>query len=164
MLDRIKAGTAAGLAAGLAVAVMILVYDLVVLEPLATPRLLAASVLGAPIQFDTGLGMVAWVTGVLQAGWALAAYTIAHFAVFALVGIGAAHVFQLGFMPGNVLTGALYGAFVGTAVFYSGVALVAPEFMSAPDWRLVLLTNALAGVVLVSQLLDHAEPETEPAV
>jgi hypothetical protein len=164
LLNRIKAGTVAGLAAGLAVAVMILVYDLVMLEPLATPRLLAGSVFGTPIELDTGLGMVAWVTGILQAAWALTAYTVAHFAVFAVVGVGAAYVFQLGLLPGNVITGALYGGFAGSAVFYSGVALVAPEFIAAPDWRLVVLTNALAGIVLVSQLLDHAELETEPAV
>lgn len=161
MLDRIKAGTAAGLAAGLSVAVMILVYDVVQLEPLATPALLAGGVLGTPIEIESGLGMIAWVTGVLNAAWGLTAYTAAHFTVFALVGIGAAFVFQMSAMPGNMLTGAIYGALVGTAVFYLGLILIAPGFIAAPDWRLVMLTNAVAGVVLISQLLDHPDPQVE---
>ena len=158
MLNRIKAGIVAGLAAGLAVAVMVLVYDLAHREPLSTPALLASTVLGTPVDVEPGLGLVAWVTSVLRAGWAISAYTAAHFAVFALVGVGAAFVFMRGRIRGNVLTGALYGALAGTAVFYMGLALVAPEFVAVPDWRLVVLTNAVAGVVIVSQLLDHPEP------
>ena len=158
MLNRIKAGIVAGLAAGLSVAVMVLVYDLVNREPLSTPVLLAGTVLGTPIDVQPGLGFMSWVASVLQAGWAIAAYTAAHFAVFAIVGIGAAAVFLGSRVPGNVLTGALYGALAGTAVFYAGLALLAPAFLAVPDWRLVVITNAVAGVVMVSQLLDRPEP------
>lgn len=163
MLERVKVGAGAGLAAGLSVAVMVLVYDLVKLEPLATPRLLASNVLGAPLELGDGLGIVAWVTGALQIGWAVLGYTVAHFAVFALVGVGGAFALRPAIVSPNVATGALYGALVGTAVFYAGLALVAPQFVSAPDWRLVLLTNAVAGVVLVSQLVDDSEAETDQA-
>lgn len=155
MLERIKVGTAAGLAAGLSVAVMVLVYDIAKMEPLATPTALAGSVLGTPIELNTGLGTLDWIAGALHVGWGIIGYTAAHFLVFALVGVGAAFVFRSGLLPGNVLTGALYGALVGSGVFYLGLGLVAPQFISVPDWRLVMLVNAVAGVVLVSQLLDQ---------
>jgi len=158
LLERIKVGTAAGLAAGLSVAVMILVYDLVKLEPFATPRLLAGNVLGIPIEIDSNLGMLASLSAALKVGYALVAYTFAHFAVFGLVGIGAAFVFRSAIFSGNVVTGGIYGMLVGTAVFYLGLAFLAPEFVSAPDWRLVLATNAVAGVVMVSQIVDRPEP------
>jgi hypothetical protein len=161
VLERIKVGTTAGLAAGLSVAVMILVYDVVKLDPLATPRLLAGNVLGIPIEVDSGLGLLASLTTALNASYALAAYTLTHFAVFALVGIGAAFVFKSAIFSGNVVTGGIYGMLVGTAVFYLGLAFLAPEFISAPDWRLVLLTNAVAGVVMVSQIVDHPGPDSD---
>ena len=155
MLSRLKTGVSAGLAAGLAVAVMVLVYDLVKLEPLATPRLLASSVLGAPLELSDGLGALAWTAAALQLGWSVVVYTAAHFAIFALVGVGAVFVFQGSPIAANVATGAVYGGLVGTAVFYAGLALTAPEFVATPDWKLVLATNMLAGVVLVSQLVDE---------
>ncbi|MFV1989030.1 MAG: hypothetical protein ACC682_17295 [Gemmatimonadota bacterium] len=158
MLERIRVGTAAGLAAGLSVAVMILVYDLVKLEPFATPTLLAGNVLGTPARLDSALGLLASIAAGLKIAYGLAAYTLAHFSVFALVGIGAAFVFSSAVVSGNVVTGGLYGMLVGTAVFYLGLALVAPAFVSVPDWRLVMLTNAVAGVVMVSQIVDRPEP------
>lgn len=159
MFDRVKAGAIAGLAAGLSVAVMVLVYDLVRLEPLATPTLLASNVLGAPVELHDGWGAVAWLADALEIAWAVLGYAAAHFLVFALVGVGAAFVFGPSLVSANVATGALYGALVGTAVFYAGLALVAPQFVAIPDWRLVVITNAVAGVVLVSQLIDVPDPE-----
>lgn len=159
MLERIKRGTAAGLAAGVSVAVFILAYDLVQMEPLATPRLIAGSVLGAPTAVAGDLGTLAWVASVATATWSLTLYTLAHFALFVLIGIVGAWLFRPGGVVGNVLTGALFGGFVGSAFFYGGLALLAPGFISAPDFRLVLLANAIAGVVLVSQLVDHPEPD-----
>jgi len=161
MLDRIKAGSAAGLAAGIAVMALILVYDLARLEPLATPGLLAGNVLGVPqpIETSAGLGALAWLSDVMQAGWALALYTVVHFAVFIGLGIGAAFVFHPTAVAGTVLTGALYGALAGSAVFYAGVELVAPAFVGTPDWRLILAANAIAGVVMVSQLVELPEAE-----
>lgn len=161
MLQRIKAGTLAGLAAGIAVGVLVLVYDLATLDPLGTPRRLAGNVLGVPHPIETadGLTALAWVASALKTAWALTLYTAAHFAVFAIVGIGGAFVFP-SLVRGSVVTGALFGAIAGTVVFYAGVALVAPEFVSVPDWRLVVGVNALAGVVMVSQLVDVPEPES----
>ncbi|MDH3732471.1 MAG: hypothetical protein OEU54_03015 [Gemmatimonadota bacterium] len=164
MLNRVKAGLTAGLAAGLAVAVMILVYDLVKLEPLATPRLLASNVLGAPVELSDGLGVLAWTAGVLKVSWSIILYAIAHFSIFAVVGVVAAFVFGSAVLSANIATGAAYGGLVGTAVFYAGLALMAPQFIAAPDWRLVVLMNAFAGVVLVSQLVDHPVGEETAAV
>lgn len=161
MLQRIKAGTLAGLAAGIAVAVVILVYDLATLDPLGTPKRLAGNVLGVPHPIETadGLSALAWVASVMTTAWAVVLYTAVHFAVFALVGIGAAFVFP-SLVRGTVATGALYGALAGSAVFYAGLALLAPGFLSVPDWRLALAANALAGVVMVSQLVDVREPSS----
>jgi len=159
MLQRLKAGAVAGLAAGVAVAVLVLVYDLATLDPLGTPRRLAGNVLGAPhpIEAADGLTALAFVAAAMKTAWAIMLYTAAHFTVFALVGVGGAFVFP-SLVKGTVLTGALYGTLAGTAVLYGGMALLAPGFLAVPDWRLVLIANAVAGVVMVSQLVEVPEP------
>jgi len=161
MLDRIKTGSLAGLAAGIVVMIVILVYDLARLEPLATPGALAGNVLGVPHQIETsqGLGALAWIASAMTAAWGLALYTAVHFAVFVALGIGAAFVFHPTAVAGTVLTGSLYGAVAGSGVFYAGLALVAPGFVGTPDWRLILAANAIAGLVMVSQLVEVPEPD-----
>lgn len=159
MLERIKSGTVAGLAAGVSVAVFFLVYDLVRMEPLATPWLLASTVFGAPMEISVGLGTLAWAASVATAAWGFTLYGLGHFAIFVLIGLGGAWVFRPGGVRGTVVTGALFGMFVGSAAFYGGLSILAPEFVTSPDWRLILLANALAGVVMVSQLVDHPEPD-----
>lgn len=161
MLDRLKRGGVAGIIAGFVVALAVLAHDLLARGPFSTPRLLARNVLGAPVEGQApGTGMLDWLARTLVAGWELAAYSAVHFAAFALFGVLGAWVFRPGRVTGNVLSGALFGLVAGSAMFYAGVWLVAPSFVAAPDWRLVAAVNALAGVVVVSQLVDAPDPDT----
>lgn len=158
MLDRLRRGGTAGIIAGFVVALVVLVHDLLVREPLSTPRLLGRNLLGAPVEGGaSGTGALDWLARTLVAGWELAAYSVVHFGAFALFGVLGAWVFRPGRIAGNVLSGALFGLVAGSAMFYAGMWLVAPSFLAAPDWRLVAAMNALAGVVLVSQLVEVAE-------
>lgn len=160
MLDRLKRGGTAGVIAGFVVALAVLAHDLVAREPFSTPRLLARNVLGAPVEGQTaGSGTLDWLARTLVAGWELAAYSAVHFAAFAVFGVLGAWVFRPGRLAGNVLTGALFGLVAGSAMFYAGLWLVAPSFVAAPDWRLIAAVNALAGVVVVSQLVDAPDPD-----
>jgi len=159
MLERVKRGTVAGLAAGVSVAVFVLVYDFVRMDPLATPRLFAGGLLGTPVDVSGDLGTLAWVASIATATWSLTLYALAHFALFVLIGLAGAWLFRPGGVRANVITGALYGGVVGSALVYGGLALLTPAFVVLPDWRLVLAANAVAGVVLVSQLVDHPEPD-----
>ena len=163
MLDLIKRGSVAGLTAGVAVAVGVLVYDLFNMAPLATPAALARNLMGAPVMTSTDIGALTWLSVAAQRSYGLAAYTLTHLSIFALVGILAAWMFRMGKVPANVLTGALFGLAVGTGVFYVGFGLVAPSFVEAPAWQLVATMNAIAGVVLVAQLTDDPVPADGPS-
>ncbi len=157
MLDRIKHGAIAGVVSGLAVAIGVFVFDLFARHPLATPRLLGHTLMGAPVE-GTGGGGLDWLARMLVAGWELVAYSAVHFFAFALFGIAGAWVFAPGRMVANVLTGALFGLVAGSAMFYAGLLAVGPAFVAVPDWRLVIAMNAFAGIVLVSELADSPDP------
>jgi len=163
MLDLIKRGSVAGLTAGVAVAVGVLVYDLFNMAPLATPAALARNLMGAPVITSTDVGVLAWLSLVAQRSYSLAAYTLTHLSIFALVGIFAAWMFRTGRVPANALTGALFGLAVGTGVFYAGWGLLAPSFVEIPAWQLIAAMNAIAGVVLVAQLTDDPVPTDGPS-
>lgn len=154
MLQLLKRGSTAGLAAGAAVALVVLVYDLIQLEPLATPKLLSENIFGSQVERTLDLDALSWIAAVMGTTKSIAIYTMAHFAVFAALGVLGAWVFRPAGVPGNLLTGALFGMAGGSATFYAGHALLAPSFVAAPAWGLVLVANALAGIVIVSQLVD----------
>lgn len=161
MLERLRQGTVAGLMAGAAVILVFFVYDLARLEPFATPAFLAQTIFGQPAQSTIDLSAAGQAAEWIRTGMWLGAYALAHLAAFVGVGIAAAWLFQVRGAPANVLTGALYGGVAGSAVFYGGYALSAPDFVSAPDWRLMLFANVVAGVVIVAQLLGDSEGEGE---
>ncbi len=87
----------------------------------------------------------------------LAKYAFLHFCVFAAIGIGAALFFQRGSVAVNTLTGALYGIVACSAAFYTGIALLTGGFLATPDWRLVVGANAVAGVIMVANLLGDRD-------
>ncbi|MDX1579263.1 MAG: hypothetical protein R3266_12305 [Gemmatimonadota bacterium] len=166
MLDLIRRGTVAGFVAGITVALVVFVHDLILMEPFATPRLLAQNLIGAPAGTEAGGspglsvagGALPWVAAFLVGVRDIAFFTIAHFAVFAVLGILGAWLFSPGRWSANVATGALYGAVAGSAVLLAGLLFFAPNFVAAPSWPLLLAANAVAGVVLVAQLTDPPEP------
>jgi hypothetical protein len=158
MFDLVKRGSVAGLAAGFVVALVVLAYDLVQMQPLATPTVLAQHASGVPIEVTGEMGALAWLATALEAGWALALYGAGHLVVFAALGIFGAWLFRAAAVPANVLTGALFGVTGGSIMFYAGNALIAPGFADPPAWGLVALANAVAGIVIVSQLVDPELP------
>ena len=156
-----RRGSVAGIWAGITVAAGIFVYDLIALEPFATPTVLARNITGAPVA-SADIAGLEWFGTVLRNAYSLGVYTLAHLAIFAILGIAGAWVFQEGRSPANVLTGALFGIAAGSAVFYAGHALLAPTFVMLPAWQLILAMNAVAGVVLVAQLTE--DPVPDPSV
>lgn len=155
MLDLVRRGVGAGLTAGFAVAAGVFVYDLVNLEPLATPDTLARNVVGAPLVATADLGSFAWLSGFFQRSYSVLGYTLVHLAAFALTGVLASWMFRGRGVPANLVTGALFGMLAGTAVFYAGYGTLAPSFVDAPAWQLVVTMNAFAGVVMVAMLIDE---------
>lgn len=134
----LRDGLIAGVLAGLAVAAFFLVVDAVQAEPLRTPRFLAGALFNGG-EGGVGLGLVA-------------AFTLVHLAVFAVIG-GAAHfLFRLTELPLNPLTGGVYGLFVCTVLFYGSLVTTGIEVLAAPSWPAVLFGNLLGGGVLGTYL------------
>lgn len=153
-------GAKGGLLAGAAVFAVLFLYDLFRLEPLASPILLSGAALGQTIEVTAGVEAALRAADVIRMSADLAKYAVLHFCVFAAIGVGAALFFQRGRVAMNTLTGALYGIVVCSAAFYAGIRLLAGGFLAAPDWRLVVTANAVAGVIMIAHLLgDSPHPQ-----
>jgi hypothetical protein len=150
-------GAKGGLLAGTAVFAVLFLYDLFRLDPLASPILLSGAALGQPIEVTPGVEAALRAADVIRVSAGLAKYAVLHFSVFAAIGIGAALFFQRGSVAVNTLTGALYGIVACSAVFYTGIALLAGSFLATPDWRIVVGANAVAGVIMVANLLGDRD-------
>lgn len=131
-------GLIAGLLAGVTVAVFFLLVDAAQAEMLRTPRFLAAVLFGGG-EADPGLGTVA-------------AFTAVHLAAFAAIGGAAVVLFRLTELPLNPVTGAVYGVFVCTVLFYGSLVTTGTAVLAAPSWPAVLSGNLLGGVVLGTYL------------
>lgn len=144
----VRDGIIAGLLAGFVLAVLFYFYDLGQGAPLRTPAFLWGAL--------TVQGEVEATTGVI------AAFTIVHFVVWALLGLLAAALIEWAGLPRNVLIGAAYGLFACSLVFYLGL-IRAPDdlVLSAPGWPAVFFGNALAGIVMFTHLHWSS---TEPGV
>ncbi len=149
-------GAAGGLFAGVAVILVFLTYDFFRLDPLGTPMLIARA-LHAPMDASPQLIAASRVADIILIARSLVTYAVFHFGVFAALGAGAAVLFERVGVAKNLLTGALYGLIACSAVFYTGNAMVGGGVLEAPDWRIVLLANAIAGIVMVAHLLGDDE-------
>lgn len=130
----LRDGLIAGVLAGLAVAAFFLLVDAVQAQPLRTPRFLAGAL------FNGGGGGIGLPL--------IAAFTVVHLAVFAVIG-GAAHLlFRWTELPLNPLTGGVYGLFVCTVLFYGSLLTTGVEVLAAPSWPAVLSGNLVGGLVL----------------
>lgn len=130
----LRDGLVAGVLAGLTVAAFFLVVDVVQAAPLRTPRFLAGALLGRGGP-EAGLGLVT-------------AFTALHLAAFAVIGAGAVVLFRVTELPLNPVTGAVYGVFVCTLLFYGSLVAAGPGVLPAASWPAVLSGNLLGGVVL----------------
>jgi len=145
-------GAAAGLLGGVAVVAFFFVYDLVRLEPFATPAFLSSAVLGGGPPNSAGdLGVFMTIASLITGTGRILVYSLMHLLVFSLLGVGAALMFLWMDEPPKVLSGALYGLLVCSLVFY--VALGVTGGLSVvPDWRAVVLGNLFAGGVMARYL------------
>ncbi len=150
-------GAKGGLLAGTAAFAVLFVYDLVRLDPLASSALLSAAVLGQTIDVTPGVEAALRAADVVRIAQGLAEYAVLHFCAFAGIGIGAALLFQPERLAANALIGALYGVVACSAVFYAGITLLAGGMVAMPDWRIVVGANAVAGVIMVANLLGDRD-------
>lgn len=134
----LRDGLIAGLLAGVAVAAFFLLVDAMQAEPLSTPRFLAGALFGrAP--GEAGLVLVS-------------AFTVVHLVAFAAIGGAAQLLFRLTELPLNPLTGAVYGVFVCTLLFYGSLLTTGVDVLPATSWPAILAGNLLGGVVLGTYL------------
>lgn len=152
----IRDGAVAGVYAGAALIALFFILDLLRLQPLGTPVFLSRAILGPQVEASPGLLATLKLGAIILLVRNIATYTMLHLAVFAGLGIGAAFLFEWLEVPKNVVTGALYGLVVGSSVFYTGLRIMAGDLLAAPDWRLVLLGNGVAGVIMIAQLAGRS--------
>ena len=139
-------GAAAGIAAGLVVAVWFLVLDLATTRAFHTPATLASAIVRDQGPPTFGLAAI---------------YTILHFSVFALLGIGAAFLIRVIGAGPNVLMGAVFGLGVLSAVHYGSLLLAPTGALTVLPEVHVLGANLLGGVVMMAYL-HHATRAEAP--
>lgn len=138
-------GAVAGIAAGLVVAVWFLILDVVTAEAFRTPATLAGVIVGEQAAPTFGL---------------VAIYTLLHFTVFALLGIGAAFLVRaIGVAPG-LLMGAVFGLGVLGTVHYGALLIAGTGALTVLPPRHVLAANLLGGMVMMAYLHYAMRSET----
>ena len=131
-------GAVGGFLAGAALIVLFFFYDLARGAPMATPTFLASAVFGKE--------------GPLEVPVQVAIYTVAHFIVLTLLGIGAAVLIEAARLPRNLLVGTAYGLFACTLVFYAALISSGASVLEAPAWPIVFIGNVMAGSIIVTYL------------
>jgi hypothetical protein len=138
-------GAVAGILAGLVVAVWFLVLDLVRAEAFHTPAALASVIVG-----NQGAPTFRLV----------AMYTVLHFGVFALLGIGGAFLVRaIGVTPG-LLMGAVFGLGVLGTVHYGALLIAGTGALTVLPPLHVLAANLLGGMVMMAYLHRATRAET----
>src|SRR5918999_153286 len=138
-------GAVAGIAAGLVVAVWFLVVDLATTEVFHTPTTLASAMVGVDEAPTFAL---------------VAVYTLLHFSVFALLGIGAAFLLSaIGVAP-NVLIGAVFGLGVLGTVHYGALLITGTGALTVLPQLHVLAANLLGGIAMMAYLHHATHAET----
>jgi len=140
-------GVTGGLLAGFVVALWFLVADTVAGHPFRTPTLLAGILLNH--EFST-------VTFRL-----VAVYTVLHFAVFAILGVGMAWVSAAFTAPPRLLLGLGFGVLLQEVTFYVGLLLLHAPHLGVVPWPHIVGANIAAGLVLMGYL-HYAERDPRP--
>jgi hypothetical protein len=140
-------GLVGGLVAGLAVASWFLVADIVAGHPFHTPTVLA----GALFHRDIVEPTFRW----------LAAYSLLHFGVFALLGVTMAWAIAPLEAPPRLLLGVVFGIAVLDAVFYGALLFTGVRLLEVVPWHQVLGANILSGVAMM-WYLRGAEHDRRP--
>ncbi|MEN8375191.1 MAG: hypothetical protein ABFS34_07055 [Gemmatimonadota bacterium] len=131
-------GIVAGFVGASTLALWFLVIDGLQGRPFFTPAFLAAAV--------TGSEQVSLTPS--QIGL----FTALHYAVFLLVGIGAAWFVRLVETVPGVLLGGILGFLLFDVTFYGSLWLTGVDVVAALGWPQVLVGNVLAGMALMATL------------
>ena len=139
-------GVVGGLLAGLVVALWFLVADTVAGQPFRTPTMLAGILLNEFTQVTFRL---------------VAVYTVLHFGVFALLGIGMAAVSAAFAEPPRFLLSVVFGVLLQGATFYVGLLILHAPQLAVIAWPHVVGANIAGGLVLMGYL-HYAEHDPRP--
>src|SRR5437588_525146 len=131
-------GVVGGLLAGLVVALWFLVVDSVAGRPFHTPAALAGALTRQPIGPPTFR--------------LVAAYSVVHFAVFALLGLAMAEAIAVLRTPPRLVFGVLFGLVAQELAFYAGLLLSDASRVAIVPWPHVVAANVLSGFVLMGYL------------
>ncbi len=140
-------GVTGGILAGLVVALWFLVADAAAGQPFRTPALLAGALLHSRFPQPTFR--------------LVAAYTVLHFGVFALLGVAMARVSAAFAAPHRLLLGVAFGLVLQEIVFYAGLLLSGVPLLRLVPWPHVFGANIASGLALMSYL-HYAERDPRP--
>src|SRR4029077_19290241 len=116
-------------------------------QPLHTPRVLAAALLGHEPTLATAR--------------LVAVYTLMHLGVFTALGVGAACVIRITGEAPRLLTGALFGIGALSATHYGGLLLLGVPVLTLLPPVQVLAANLVGGVAMMLYL-HQATQESVP--
>src|SRR5881396_3204890 len=145
--QRFARGAVGGLLAGLTVALWFLVVDSLAGRPFHTPAVLAGALARQDIATPTFR--------------IVAAYTVVHFAVFALLGVAMAAAIGALRVPPRLLLAVPFGLVAQELVFYAGLLSSGTGRVAVVPWPQVVIANVLSGFVLVAYL-HRAAREQRP--
>src|SRR5216683_1849910 len=91
----------------------------------------------------------------------VAAYSVLHFGVFALLGVAMAWVSAALAAPPRVLLGVVFGLVLQEVVFYTGLVLSGAPRLDVIPWPHVFGANIASGLILMSYL-HRAERDPRP--
>lgn len=128
-------GTLAGLAAGAVVAVWFLAVDLATATALDTPARLASLWLSEGYVGPTARLVVT--------------YTVLHFGVFAVIGLGTAWVLNAVGLEARLLAGAVVGVAIVNGVYYGGRLFLGLDLLNSLPMIHVLGANLAGGIVMM---------------
>jgi len=140
-------GVIGGLLAGLVVALWFLVADTLAGHPFRTPALLAGVLLNHEIPQVTARLVVV--------------YTVLHFGVFAVLGMGMSWLSASFAAPPRLLLSLVFGVLLQELTFYIGLLLLHAPRLGVIAWPHVVGANIAAGLVLMGYL-HYAERDPRP--
>ncbi len=136
--ELIADGVVGGVLAGLVVALWFLAVDSLAGRPFHTPSALASALTRQAVGPPTFR--------------LVAAYSVLHFGVFAVLGIAVAGAMAALRTPPRLLFGVLFGLVAQEIAFYGGLLLSDASRVAVVPWPHVVAANVLAGFVLMGYL------------
>ena len=131
-------GVVGGVLAGLVVALWFLVVDSIAGRPFHTPAALASALTRQAVGPPTFR--------------LVAAYSVVHFGVFAVLGVAMAGAIAALRTPPRLLFGVLFGLVAQEFVFYASLLLSDASRVAVVPWPHVVAANVLSGFVLMGYL------------